>query len=60
MKEITHQGELKIADISIPYYVTGDEIRWLASRQMQVALSLVDQIDGKSASQTSGKRLDRF
>lgn len=57
MKKITHQGKLKLANITIPCYVTENGIRLLASRRMQEALRLVDQ---QSSSPTSGNRLVRF
>jgi len=57
MEKITHQGELKLSNITIPCYVTDKGTRLLASRRMQEALNLVDK---DTASQTSGRRLVRF
>ncbi len=55
---ITHEGEIKLGDFSIPCYVLEDGKRVLSGRGMQSALKMVDEsLDGK---QSSGTRLDRY
>lgn len=57
-KQITHEGEIKLGNFSIPCYVLEDGTRVLSGRGMQEALKMVDeQEDGK---QTSGTRLQRY
>lgn len=54
--KITHEGEIKLGDFSIPCYVLEDGRRVLSGSGMQLALNMVDE-DEKQA---SGTRLDRY
>ncbi len=56
--KITHEGEIKLGDFSIPCYVLEDGRRVLSSRGMQSALKMAEELaDGR---QPSGARLTRF
>ena len=56
--KITHEGEIKLGDFSIPCYVLEDGKRVLSGRGMQSALKMVDEtLENKK---TSGARLDRY
>jgi hypothetical protein len=54
MPKITHEGEIKLGDSTIPCYVLEDGRRVLSGRSMQYALNMVDE------SQESGTRLARY
>ena len=56
--QITHEGEIKLGDFSIPCYVLEDGRRVLSGRGMQSALKMVDE--SPDSRQTSGTRLDRY
>lgn len=56
--KITHEGEIKLGDFSIPCYVLEDGKRVLSGRGMQSALKMVDETPENK--KTSGTRLDRF
>jgi hypothetical protein len=56
--KITHEGEIKLGDFSIPCYVLEDGRRVLSSRGMQSALKMVDETQENK--KTSGTRLDRY
>lgn len=56
--KITHEGEIKLGDFSIPCYVLEDGKRVLSGRGMQSALKMVDETTENK--KTSGARLDRY
>lgn len=58
-EKITHEGEICLADIKIPCYVTSNGVRVLSGRGMQEALRLVDE-DTPRNGQKPGSRMDRF
>lgn len=55
LPKITHEGELKIGDLSIPCYVTEDGKRVLSGRAIQIALCLTGEERG-----SAGDRVDRL
>lgn len=55
---IKYVGVLELNNISMDCYVLEDGTRVLSAREMQRALSMVDETD--DASQTSGARLNRY
>ncbi|WP_190303516.1 hypothetical protein [Pseudanabaena sp. UWO311] len=52
--KITHEGEIKLGDFSIPCYVLEDGKRVLSGRGMQSALKMVDETPENK--KTSGAR----
>ena len=59
MKNVTHEGTLKIGNINIPCYVTDEGQRLLASRRLQVILKITEETTSWGR-QVPGKRMDRF
>lgn len=57
LPKITHEGEIKIGDVSIPCYITEDGKRVLSGRALGIALKLVDDIPGVKA---AGDRVARL
>jgi hypothetical protein len=57
--DITHTGELVLADLKIPCYVTIDGQRLISGRGMQEALRLVDE-DLPESGQKPGSRMTRL
>ncbi len=55
LPRITHEGEIKIGDVSIPCYVTEDGRRVLSGRALQIALCLTGEERG-----AAGDRVDRL
>ena len=55
LPRITHEGEIKIGDVSIPCYVTEDNRRLLSARALQIALTLTTDARG-----APGDRVDRL
>lgn len=58
-RNILCEGELHIADIVLACYVLEDGTRVLSGRGMQVALRMVDKLDGEQT-KTAGTRLSRY
>jgi hypothetical protein len=54
---IKYEGVLELNNIEIECFVLEDGTRVLSGREMQRALSMVDDVDGK---ETSGTRLNRY
>lgn len=59
MPEVTHQGELKIGEITLPCYVTSDGERVISGLAMQDALRLVDETPPQSGKKP-GDRVSRL
>lgn len=58
---ITHEGELKLGDVTIPCFVTNTGERLIASRKMQEILKVVeDERDDRVGVQRPGTRFKRF
>jgi hypothetical protein len=58
---ITHQGELKLGDVTVPCFVTDTGERLIASRKMQEILKVVeDEPDDRLRVQRPGTRFKRF
>lgn len=55
LPKITHEGEIKIGETTIPCYVTEDGNRVLSGRALQIALSLTGEERG-----AAGDRVDRL
>lgn len=59
--EITHEGELKLGDVTVPCFVTNTGERLIASRKMQEILKVVeDEPEDRTRAQRPGTRFKRF
>ena len=60
-ESITHTGELRLGDLTVPCFVTNTGQRLIASRKMQEILKVVeDEPDDRLGEQRPGTRFQRF